>query len=549
MAEKKFEQNLLDRAISYFNPKASLERNQARFLSSMIGEQGYDIPSSGRRYMRGINVSPNSPDADYLEKQESVVALSRDLYMNTPLATSAIRRTRTNVIGSGLKLQSQINFEFLGLTKEEARVWGANTEEEFNLWANSKSCDITEHQNFYELQDLMFNTVLTSGDIFVTYPYIESVDTPYKTKIRVIEGDLCKTPIDKEWKNQVKNGIHFDNNGKPKNYYFSNLYSGENFGLNIVEKFTQIPAYDKFGRKQVFHLFFKERPGQSRGVPFLAPIVNMLKQHSKLLESELTAHVVNSFFTVFIRTSKGYNGGLENSFGSDNSSFIKGAQNTSDDVKYQYEMGSGNIIELDDDKDVTLADPRKVSNSFHEFVNLFAKQIGSAVDLPIEQLLMNFSSSYSASRGALLEAWKSARTKRSWASSNFCQISYEKWLEEAVSIGRISAPGFFEDPVIRKAWSKAVWGGMGNGQLDPIKETKASILKINNSLSNYEKEYNLINDDADWDGNTTQLAFERSFLEKNKIVVSNDDSNSLPKEKEKEKEKPKNIHQDDKGRI
>lgn len=57
-----------------------------------------------------------------------------------------------------------------------------------------------------------------------------------------------------------------------------------------------------------------------------------------------------------------------------------------------------------------------------------------------------------------------------------------------MATGRIYAPGFLSDPLIKKAYSKTEWNGPAHGQLDPLKEAKASILKMEKGLSTGEKE-------------------------------------------------------------
>lgn len=42
--------------------------------------------------------------------------------------------------------------------------------------------------------------------------------------------------------------------------------------------------------------------------------------------------------------------------------------------------------------------------------------------------------------------------RREWFANDFCKPIYEIWLSEAVALGRIQAPGFFSDPLIRAAW-------------------------------------------------------------------------------------------------
>ena len=47
---------------------------------------------------------------------------------------------------------------------------------------------------------------------------------------------------------------------------------------------------------------------------------------------------------------------------------------------------------------------------------------------------------------------------------------------EAVSIGRIAAPGFLQDPAIRAAYLGSEWIGDAPGQIDPLKEAQAAKL-------------------------------------------------------------------------
>ena len=54
---------------------------------------------------------------------------------------------------------------------------------------------------------------------------------------------------------------------------------------------------------------------------------------------------------------------------------------------------------------------------------------------------------------------------REWLSRDFCQSIYEEWMAEAVAKGRIKAPGFFSDPLRRKAYCKAEWNGPARGKM------------------------------------------------------------------------------------
>jgi hypothetical protein len=110
---------------------------------------------------------------------------------------------------------------------------------------------------------------------------------------------------------------------------------------------------------------------------------------------------------------------------------------------------------------------------------------------------VNFSSSYSAARAALLDAWRFYRGRRDWLATYFCQPIYETWLAEAVSLGRVAAPGFFADPAIRKAWCDAEWVGDGPGSIDPLKEVSAAEKRIALGVSTVSRE-SVAYDGVDW---------------------------------------------------
>ena len=96
--------------------------------------------------------------------------------------------------------------------------------------------------------------------------------------------------------------------------------------------------------------------------------------------------------------------------------------------------------------------------------------------------------------------------------NDFCQPVYELWFAEAVSKGRIKAPGFFTDPLIRKAYTNASWTGPAQGCLDPLKEVNAAEKRIYNGLSTREDECATMNG-SDYDDNVRTLQDENRRLE------------------------------------
>ena len=532
--------NLLDKAIAYFSPKRGLQRAQSRSALGRGSDQGYPVPGSAKKIMKGVTASANSADRDTLGKLKGSRALSRDMYMNSPIATAAIKRARTNVAGSGLVPKPTPDGEFLGMDKETTKKWIANTQREFLLWADSTHADFTERMNFWDLQAQAFVSVLLNGDCFFMTPWKKPADAswPYDLRIRLIEADLVRNPpqeheqFSQRMDSRTKGGIEVNRLGQVVAAHFADHYPNEWSGFDgsspFGGKFNRVTMWNRNGLRNWWHLADFDRVGQRRGMPFLANVLEMLKTISRLSESELIGALIASTFTVIVSDSESMGGYLNEGFKPDETvtgggtdvdasgNQVPQPKNTQDDL--DLELGSGTIHYIDDTKKIDIVDPKRPSDKFEPFFNAMVKQIAAAIEIPAEQLLLEFNTSYSSARAALLEAWKFYRQRRTWLIRNFTQPIYDEWMTEAVTKGRVNAPGFFDDPIIKKAWCKAAWLGAGNGQIDPLKEAKASVMKIQNNLSTHQAEY--MNDrGGDWESSIRQLENEHNLLEETGLAV------------------------------
>lgn len=405
---------------------------------------------------------------------------SRDLYMGAPLATGALKTIRTSVVGTGLRLNPQIDYEFLGMTADEGSEWEDKVEREFSLWAESLDCDAHRMNDFYDLQQLAFLSQLMSGDCFALLPVIPRPNMPYDIRIQIIEADRVCNPMDRVIDGEkIVNGVEIGKHGEVVAYYIAQEHPSS--VLTGKQSWKRVPKFGpKTGRPNILHLMESERPEQRRGVPILAPIIESLKQLARYTEAELMAAVVSGMFTIFIQSKTPSESQLGQAIPDDEQLY--------EDDESVYELGNGSIVALGENEEANAVNPGRPNQAFDGFVTSICRQIGAALEIPYEVLLKHFTSSYSASRGALLEAWKMYKMRRKWLIADFCQPIYEEWLAEAVAKGRIYAPGFFDDPIIRKAYCGAEWIGPSQGQIDPLKEVNAAIRRVEAGFSTRTQE-------------------------------------------------------------
>lgn len=496
------------------NSRPQSGRQQPRPVNKGYGDAG---ASWQKKATKGFRAMSGSPKEDIDANNATLRQRARMLYMAAPIATSAIKTNRTNVIGVGLKLQSRIDREALGMDQEAADLWQAKTEREFALWANRKAaCDATGVNNFYAMQQLALASWLVSGDVFAVIKQYDPTPTmPYSLRIHLVEADRVATPtaagimtplLATTGKaangNTIYDGVEVNPNGMIEAYHIRSTYPLE-LGT-ATTKWTRVKAYgDRTGLPNILQVMDSERPDQYRGVSYLAQVIEPLLQLRRYTESELTAAIVESFFTAFVKTEAGAS---DNPFNEVGSSLPEVSRDPN-----EYEMGPGQINIMEPGEDVVFADPKRPASGFDSFLRAICEQVGAALEIPADLLLKSFNSSYSASRAALLEAWKAFKMRREWFVADFCAPIYEVWMAEAVARGRIDAPGFFADPAIRAAYLGAEWIGPSQGQLDPAKEITAEILAVGEGFSTREQSTIRING-GQWDANVDQLARENAKL-------------------------------------
>lgn len=510
--------NIIDKAFEIFSPQTALKRSVARYKCNVIRQitnSGYDESGASHRKnsLKGWNAISESPAHDIDRNLNTLRQRSRSLYMSAPIATSAIVSTRTNCVGSGLILKPVIDFKHLGIEREESEKIKQQILREWSIWSESKFCDNSRQNDFYELQQIAFMSWLMNGDAIGLIQYDDNAFDykPYQLKIKLIESDKLCSPnsVTSEYFEEIKNdrtgnriinGIEIDDNGAVVAYHICNKYSSD---FTNDRKWTRVEAFGKrTGNPNIIHVFNAERCEQYRGVPLLAPVIESIKQLTRYQEAEIMAAVVNGLFSVFITTNDG-----------DDDVDFEGLDDGEECERNdnELELAPGVINFLKSGESVQTVDAKRPNTNFDGFVSSMCKYIGAGLEIPYEILLKSFTASYSASRAALLEAWKAYKMRRKWFANDFCKPIYETWLSEAVAKGRVNCPGFFSSVEIRKAYSKSEWIGPAPGQLDPVKEATGAKMRIEQGFSTRETESAEING-SNFEQNVEQLVIENRML-------------------------------------
>lgn len=509
---------LIDRAIAVYSPARALQRVQTRAYLQVLGalpgtpfealagdEGSIAGAASAQGGSRWWNPRPRDARSDTLPNLSAERGKSRELARTSSIACGAINTNVDRVVGTGLALSSQPNRAVLGWSVEQAREWKRQVQAEFSLWSDSAECDQAQTLNFYEQQALVLRATLESGDCATLLPDGQRTRTqPYALRIQVLEADRIGNPFGQIDTDTMSGGVRFGTHGAPEAYHVYDRHPGAGYINGKSPLAGQwIDRLGSSGRRRIVHHFRKLRPDMPRGVPYLAPIVECIKQISRYTNAEIAAAVISAYFTVFIESENG------------NPAPVFQGETGADTPGADIGLGMGAVVGLAKGEKASFANPNRPNPNFEPFILGVISQIGMALGIPRELLIKQFNASYSASKAALLDAWIYFRSVRTWLARSFCQPVYETWLAEAVAIGRISAPGFFTDPLMRWAYTRAAWNGDSMGSINPKDEVAGYVAAIDARIMTRER--------AEWEmfGTDFNETFDQKKGENDQLAAAN----------------------------
>lgn len=487
------QQNVLDKAIAWLAPGIAAGRLAARQQIAMTS--GYVGGKFDRAQTSRWLPTSGDANADTIYDLRTLRARSRDQMRNAPVALGALNTTVSHVVGTGLTYTPSIDAEYLGLDDTDAEDWACDTKRRFDAWAKSTDCDIARQLDFYGIQELAFRTTLESGDAAIVTPRINRDGRGMRLALQLIESDrICNPQLSAdryEPAYSIIEGVEVSSTtGEALALHIARRHPGAIQGLAAANTWDRIPMRGSAtGRRNVLFLFKPLRPGQVRGVPWISPILEPLKQLGRWSDAELNAAVVSGLMSTFVTMDSQ---AFQDLYDEDAQGAI--IQNAS---KWSGEMESGKAVNLLPGENIESPTPGRPNPAFDPFWTAMVRQIGMALEMPYEVLVMHFQSSYSAARAALLMAWKAFRSKRDTLTKQLCQPVFELWLADEVAEGRINCPGFFADDIARASWCNAIWTGDGPGSIDPVKEVEAAQRRVDLGISTKQAE-SILYDGVDW---------------------------------------------------
>ena len=466
--------------------------------SSVMNFLGFGKPAARvfRRAYSGAMVSRLT--SDWMSTQASADAeirgnlrrlrdRSREMVRNNPYARQAKRTTQINVIGTGIKLQSQV-LQLRG-NKRDNRI-NNEIEAKWSYWTRPNACDCSGRYSFHDFEWLAAGAMCESGEALFRIVRRQFGESKVPLALQMIESDLLDESYNgatQKKGNEWRNGVEVDEWGRPVRYAVLTRHPGDTFFQGNpapTRKHVFLPADD------VIHLFMPERPGQNRGVPWFHSVMADAHQLQGYEEAAVIRARAGASIMGFITNNEG--------------------ELIADDVENSErisEFSPGTFKYLSPGEQITVPDIDSPDQQFEMFVKNKVRRFASGFGCSYETLSRDFSdTNYSSSRLSLLEDREHWRVVQKYLIDNMHMRVFREWLNLAVLSGYCDFPDYELRP---ERYLSPRWMPRGWSWVDPLKEVKA--YREAEQAGYMTKQQIIAYSGGDFDDNVAELAREQKI--------------------------------------
>lgn len=439
--------------------------------------RSYDIAKPSRFWDKHF-ADADGRDADALIEVSLETARNRCRYevRNNAYAKGIIDTLANDIVGAGPRLQLKTTDETFNRVAE-AR-WQA--------WA--EHCDASGRMELADMLRLCLLQQCESGESFTHFFYEALSPRDESLRLLMIEPDRVNTPFGMLYDDQIIQGIRVDPLGRPLLYFVQKQHPGSlKSGLgNGITEYETIPA------GQMIHLARIDRPGQTRGMPWLTPALPLFA-HLRRYTLAVIRNAENAAATTGVLESDQLAGEVE-------------------------QIEEFETLDIEHDQIMTLPSgwrfnqvkPEQPVDTYAMFKHEIVNEIARCISMPYNIAAAN-SAEYNYASGRLdwQVYYRHIDVIRHWLAKHFLNRILRVWLAEAVLID----PALSTVPPINSNLVDWYWPGAEH--VDPAKEADAQDTHLRNLSTTYAAVY--ARQGKDYQVEFEQIARERRLMEQLKI--------------------------------
>lgn len=435
---------------------------------ALLRARGYRAAEDAKNKTPFRSTVNRSADAEVLLDRPVLTAKARELGRDDALASGLVGTFTTNVVGTGLTPQAVIRRPDRKVAREIRTACETVWDERAGYLDPANGHTHGEHQR------LVFGRLFEDGDVLI-HRMKRAPSDP--VRFEVVECDRILTPVDLPQGripagHQVIDGVQKDQDGIPVGYWVAKTHPGGEAFTGMMNnaaralpslswtQFSYVPA------TEARHLKIAGRPGQTRGVPKLAAVIQDLRDLDLLMIAALKRTQVAACLAVFLKSSA-------------TTQQVLPATAEKYGYRLDQDLEPGMIFKLLPGEDVETLVPNFPTPELAGFIIMLARRIGAALGVSWQVVLKDFSAStYSSARTDLLETRQVYKVLSDYLRDALLVWEWASVMEDALLRGDVRLAGLTMEDAQAVSWIAPGWQWV-----DPLKEAQAVALKLEAGLT------------------------------------------------------------------
>jgi lambda family phage portal protein len=371
-----------------------------------------------------------------------------DLAESDPMCVRFIRFMVTNILGPhGIAVVPTPHDAQGRLDKTDAQT----LRKAWVTWGKRETCAKNRCETWREHEEIALKYFLKYGEFIRRF--VPDPGNPYGLAVHHMDPMLLDPTLNRPrigTQNEIRNGVEIDEWGAPIAYWFNQVVNGQ----------ALMNGHERIEAQWINHYFIRERPGQTRGVTWFAPI----GMRKKMLDgyemaAVVAARLAASKMGFFQRVGE---------FGTD---WVAGAEELPPE-----DVAPGVFEVLPDGYEFKDFNPSWPGADYDDFNKSVKRSIAAGLNVSYNTLSMDLEGvSWSGLRSGELADHDFCRTfQHSWSMGSQ-DIVYGKWLRFTLDFGNTGLP-----PYKYEKYREVKHRPRGWAWVDPKKQQEANQIGLRN---------------------------------------------------------------------
>lgn len=388
---------------------------------------------------------PKDQAADTLigKDQKLIIARCRDLAINNPYISGAIKKICNNVVRQGIRPQAKNKIG----GRLNVRL-NTQLESAYAKWGKRKNCDVLGHDSISAIQKLVLRHCWTDGGCLLRRVWNRTAYLGFR--IEVLETDFLNYQLDGRLANGniIRKGVEYSAaNGRPVKYHIYDSHPGDYI--------IGYPRTIEVSAEDIIHVFDRERASQHIGVPWFAALVMEAFDLSEYQRFERIGAKLAAAFGIFLKSQF-----PETNIGKD-------------DPEIPDYIEPGRIQTLPNGLEIQIASHKRPGETYGPYVKTSLRGLSAGAGMSYGAMANDHAdSSFSAERAAAMEERFNYQSQQNFLNEKVNDPIWAWVLEGLYWWGGL--PGYANADKAEQYLDNVAWQVPGWMWINPLQDAKAA---------------------------------------------------------------------------